>query len=126
LDRACQDIDARRSGSSWRSKPPPLFLDRHPVRNARAGLLICRRIGRVLRWRQRKCWTIAQMPASDLPKPPMPQLLALLEQVEFVLAITSPATSQQVEIWPELRQRAKDARAAVRLAEAGPVKPMDV
>lgn len=38
-------------------------------------------------------------------------LLALLEQVEFVLAVTTPMTAQQEEVWPELRQRAKAARA---------------
>jgi hypothetical protein len=35
-------------------------------------------------------------------------------QVEFVLAATAPAIAQQLEVWPELRQRAKEARAAVK------------
>jgi hypothetical protein len=60
---------------------------------------------------------------NTAPSEPLAQLLALLEQVEFVLAVTSPATSQQVEIWPELRARAKDARAAVRLTDVAQAKP---
>lgn len=50
---------------------------------------------------------------------PMAELLALLEQVEFVLAATTPMTPQQVEVWPELRQRAREARAAVRMEKMG-------
>jgi hypothetical protein len=47
-------------------------------------------------------------------KSPMAELLALLEQVEFVIAVTAPMTLQQEEVWPELRRRAREARAAVR------------
>lgn len=65
------------------------------------------------------------MKTQETPQAPMPELLALLEQVEFVLAVTTPLTPQQVEVWPELRQRAKVARAAVKLAASapGPLSP---
>lgn len=60
------------------------------------------------------------MKNPDPAHAPTAELLALLEQVEFVLAVTTPMTPQQVEVWPELRQRAKAARAAVKLAASNP------
>ena len=59
------------------------------------------------------------MKTAEPPAVPLSQLLALLEQVEFVLAATAPATAQQIEVWPELRQRAKEARAAVKATLRG-------
>lgn len=54
------------------------------------------------------------MSAPKITNPPMTQLLALLEQVEYVLGSTAPANPQQVNLWEDLRKRAKDARAAVK------------
>jgi len=40
-------------------------------------------------------------------------LIALLNQVDFVLAVTGPMTEQQKEVWPELRRRADVARESI-------------